>query len=144
MHKSAGLPANPPVSSADAGRQAELPPYDSEFVVTMVPVPGQSDLLVLSVDGMLDEFSVGEFRRSVAHVVNGPERLIVLDMSKVPLIDSDGFGALINLQKRLTEKGKSLALAGCQEAVRIALSLTRLEVLFPSYANVESVPVAKR
>lgn len=99
---------------------------------------------VVVVRGILDESSVGEFRRAFVQALNEPELLVIVDVSGVPLIDSDGFGALIIIQKRLTEVGKSLALAGCQEAVRLALSLTRLEVLFPSYPDVESVPLDRR
>jgi anti-anti-sigma factor len=99
---------------------------------------------VVVVRGILDESSVGEFRRAFVQALNEPERLVIVDVSEVPLIDSDGFGALIIIQKRLTEMNKSLALAGCQEAVRLALSLTRLEVLFPTYPDVESVPLDRR
>jgi len=93
---------------------------------------------------MLDDTSVSELRRAFVSVFSESERLVVLDVSSVPLIDSDGFGALINIQKRLTEMDRSLALAGCQEAVRIALALTRLEVLFPAYPTVNSVPALKK
>lgn len=111
-----------------------------EFTVTTAR---RKDRMVVAVSGILDETSVGEFRRAFVQVLNASERLVVLDVSGVPLIDSDGFGALINIQKRLTESGKTLALAGCQQAVRLALSLTRLEVLFPSYADVDSVPIVR-
>lgn len=126
-------------SSAGAGAAEKLPMtfIDPDFSITAAP---DKDRVIVSIRGMLDETSVGEFRRAFVPVLNGRERVVVLDVSGVPLIDSDGFGALINLQKRLTESGKMLALAGCQEAVRLALALTRLEVLFASYPDVDSVP----
>lgn len=130
-------PVNPPIPAADLKTSVELSPFDNEFAIT---TQGRTDRLVISVKGLLDESSLNEFRRAVVQAITGPERLIIIDASGVPLIDSDGFGALINLQKRLTETGKTLALAGCQEPVRIALALTRLEVLFPTYLDVDSVP----
>jgi anti-sigma B factor antagonist len=101
------------------------------------------DRIIVTLSGILDETSVGEFRRAFLPVFETTERLVVVDVTGVPLIDSDGVGALINVQKRLTEKERSLALAGCQEAVRIALALTRLEVLFPSYPTADRVPARK-
>jgi len=56
------------------------------------------------------------------------------------LVDSAGFGALINIQKRLTEAGRQLALVGCHESVLRALRLTRLEILFPHYPSIADVP----
>jgi anti-anti-sigma factor len=65
-----------------------------------------------------------------------------MDMSRVNHVDSEGFGALLYLQKKLVENGKRLALVGCQERVREALQLTRLEALLPHYISFDNLPQA--
>jgi len=98
------------------------------------------DRLVVKLGGVLDGEELSELRLAVPEILSNPLRLIVLDVSEVSLIDSEGFGALLNIQKQLTESDKTMALAGCREAVLLALSLTRLEVLFRCYPDVQSVP----
>lgn len=102
----------------------------------------KSGLLVVKPAGMIDEQSVHALRHSFHEVYSTKSKVVVMDMARVPLVDSEGLGALINLQKRLVESGRKLVLVGCQEPVRAALSLTRLEVLFPHYPTLASVPLA--
>lgn len=96
--------------------------------------------LVVEVCGVLDEHSVSHLRRTLTELYEVKDVSVVLDMSRVPLVDSEGFGTLIHIQKRLTEMGRKLILVGCQEAVRLALSLTRLEMLFPNYPSLQQIP----
>jgi anti-sigma B factor antagonist len=113
--------------------------YPAQIAIPLTITQNQ-DRLVIKLGGVLDDGELVELRRATPEILNEPFRLIVLDVSDVSFIDSEGFGALLNIQKQLTESDKSMALAGCREAVRLALSLTRLEVLFRCYPDVQSVP----
>ena len=102
--------------------------------------PSAPDQLLVRLRGILDESAIADLRRVAVAIYDCPAQTVVLDLTAVPLVDSDGFGTLINMQKRLTETKRSLALVGCQEAVRMALTLTRLEVLLPCYPSLRDVP----
>lgn len=109
---------------------------DAELAVT---VQRRDDLAVVELVGSLESASLGDLRRALDALVSDPAPTVVLDMARVPSVESEGFGLLIHAQKRLVESGKRLALAGCQEPVRAALALTGLEFLFPLYASLDSV-----
>src|SRR5262249_26117121 len=86
--------------------------------------------------GVLDDSTVEEFREKCQLLCDTSKAPFVIDMANVSFVDSDGFGALILLQKQLTEAKRRLALIGCQESVRSALHLTRLEILLPCFNTV--------
>ncbi len=136
-HQNIVRPARTPSAANNHVSSVAMSLPDTDFTLT---VRRQRDRLIVALSGVLDESTVGDLRSTLVRALEEAEQSVILDVTNVPLIDSDGFGALINIQKRLTEAGKSLALTGCQEAVRLALSLTRLEVLFPCYPTNESVP----
>jgi anti-anti-sigma factor len=107
------------------------------LVITITPM---TDLILVELIGALDDSNVHDLRRAFETLPDHPAPLLAFDMTRVPYVDDEGFGALINIQKRLAEKGRALVLVGCQEAVRIALALTRLEILFPNYPSLASIP----
>ncbi len=93
--------------------------------------------LVVRLRGVLDDSTVEIFRRQSQVLCEESHASLVIDMSEVPFVDSDGLGALIYLQKQLTGKRRPFALVGCRESVRSVLHLTRLEVLLPCFSTVD-------
>jgi anti-sigma B factor antagonist len=59
--------------------------------------------------GELDAFTVSQFRQTLAELASNPRLLI--DMSKVPFVDSAGLGALIGGIRRARELGGDVAVA---------------------------------
>jgi anti-sigma B factor antagonist len=59
--------------------------------------------------GELDAFTVSQFRQSLAELASSPRLLI--DMSRVPFVDSAGLGALIGGIRRARELGGDVAVA---------------------------------
>ncbi len=59
--------------------------------------------------GELDAFTVSQFRQALAELAVSPRLLI--DMSKVPFVDSAGLGALIGGIRRARELGGDAAVA---------------------------------
>jgi len=62
---------------------------------------------------------------------------LILDMNKVPFIDSAGIGALVGVQVSRRKDGRRLALVGANERVRSALRMTNVEQFFYFYATQE-------
>ncbi len=55
---------------------------------------------------------------------------LVIEMSKVPYLDSSGLGILLNLKDRMSEIGGELILVGLSEYAQKLLSLTHLDKTF--------------
>lgn len=60
--------------------------------------------------GELDAFTVSQFRQSLAELAS-TARLLLIDMSAVPFVDSAGLGALIGGIRRARELGGDVAVA---------------------------------
>lgn len=60
-------------------------------------------------------------------------RRLILDLSRVPYIDSAGIGALVGAYVNHQKEGRSLALVGVAKRVRDALQVTRVEQFFQFY-----------
>ena len=65
-------------------------------------------------------------------------RIIVLDLERVPDVDSEGIGFLVTCLSTVQRAGGSLRLAGASEKVRQVLHITRLTTLFPVFPSVEA------
>lgn len=68
-------------------------------------------------------------------------RMIVLNLSAIEAMDSDGLGALIGLAKQVGGKGK-VALCHVNNSVKALLALTRLGQLFPTFPTEEEALAA--
>ena len=62
---------------------------------------------------------------------------LILDMNKVPFIDSAGIGALVGVQVSRRKAGHRLSVVGANENVRKSLRMTNVEQFFYFYATQE-------
>ena len=69
-------------------------------------------------------------------------RVLVLEMSGVPYVDSAGIGVLVGAYVSRQKNSRVLALAGVTERVRTTLHITQVEQLFQFYDSVSEVPRA--
>ncbi len=93
------------------------------------------DRLVVDVEGQLVVSNRQEFKQAILDAVEEGARVVVVDFSRSPYIDSSGLGALVSLGKRLRELGGDLRLTGLNDDLRTLFELTRLDVLFPLFAS---------
>ncbi len=80
----------------------------------------------LAVSGRLDASSVGEVRACLDRLIATSGEDIVVDMSRVDVIDVTGLGMLAAAHRRLERAGRHLILRGCADHVRRVLAVTRL------------------
>ncbi len=95
---------------------------------------------VLNAFGVIDETTVLSLTKYVNNLKLQLGSSLIINMAGVTYVDSEGFGSLMSLQSRLMESGGKLVLVSCRDDVRLALKLTRLEVLFPMYDSLQEVP----
>jgi len=93
--------------------------------------------VMLNIKGELTEDCLTAFQREVDHQLNGKDVIdLVLNLEKVPFIDSAVLEYLLELQDRLAEKFGQVKLAKPDENVRKILEITRLQSTFEIYRDV--------
>jgi anti-anti-sigma factor len=91
----------------------------------------RTDLVVVVLEGELDHATTGLFRAEVEDRCDPAEEQLVLDLTRVALVDSAGLGALLRLGNRAAEGGRKLGLISAEGAMlRRLLRITRLEEAF--------------
>jgi len=93
--------------------------------------------VLLNVNGELTEDSLDAFRQAVDHQVATQDVVdIVVNMEKVPFIDSSVLEYLLDLQDKLIERLGQIKLAKCDENVAKILEITRLKNDFEVFSDV--------
>jgi len=67
---------------------------------------------------------LSEFSHTVASLIGGGERKVLLDLSNVTYVDSATIGCLMDLYRQATAAGGALKLAGVQKRVETMLTMT--------------------
>jgi len=65
-------------------------------------------------------------------------RLLVLDMTEVPYIDSAGIGALVGAHVNHSKEGRSLALVGVPQRVTNSLKVARVDTFFRFFDSLDA------
>jgi anti-anti-sigma factor len=93
--------------------------------------------VVLNMKGEFTEDALSAVRREVQHQLGGRDVAdLVLNLEKVPFVDSAGLEFLLDLQERLSEKFGQVRLAKPDENVRKILEVTRLESEFEIHEDI--------
>jgi anti-sigma B factor antagonist len=99
---------------------------------------------IFTPSGAIDLHVSPELRASLRTIIDEekPKRLVV-DLSKVPYIDSSGIAVLIGAMQSLEHEGGVFLLAGAQEGVRMIFESAKLDQyfrLFPDVASAAGAP----
>lgn len=94
-----------------------------------------NDVTVVELQGELDSDSAESFKNTVTDIVTKGKTGIVLDMSGVGFIDSQGLEQLLWSRDYCNENKRELRLAGLDENCIKILEVTRLEKEFDHYAE---------
>ena len=63
---------------------------------------------------------------------------IVIDLTKVPYVDSSGLAIFIDALQRVQQYGGKLALAGLQDNVRLVFQISKLDKVFEIFGDSQS------
>jgi len=93
--------------------------------------------VVLNMKGEITEDALSVLRREIQHQLSGKDVVdLVLNLERVPFIDSMGLEFLLDLQERLSEKFGQILIVQPDENVRKILEITRLESDFEIYEDI--------
>jgi len=87
----------------------------------------RGDVTVLRVRASLDAKTAAELKPEVVAIGESGTKKVVVDLSKLALIDSSGVGVLISLFKRLRAIGGQVCFAGVQAQPKEVFRLLRLD-----------------
>ena len=94
-----------------------------------------NDVTVVELQGELDGDVVELFRNNIKDIISQNKKKIVLDMSGVVFIDSQGLEQLLWARDYCDQNRRELRLAGLDENCMRILEITRLENEFDHYAE---------
>jgi anti-sigma B factor antagonist len=93
---------------------------------------------VFSPEGAIDLHVSPEVRASLRAMIDQKPARLVVDLSRVPYVDSSGLAVLIGAMQSLEHEGGIFMLAGAQEAVRLILESARLDQYFHLFPTVDA------
>jgi anti-anti-sigma factor len=92
---------------------------------------------VLNIEGELTEDTLGAFRREVQRQLASDDVIdVVLNLEKVPFIDSAALEYLLEVQEQLAIAFGQIKLTNPDENIRTILEMTRLAAEFDVYDEV--------
>ena len=84
----------------------------------------------------------GSLKQAAADAVAGGAMSLVLDLSRVPYIDSTRLGELIAAHVTVSRQGGRLVVAGATSHISNLLKVAGLEGIFESFASVDEAHAA--
>ncbi|MGI9173634.1 MAG: STAS domain-containing protein, partial [Chthoniobacterales bacterium] len=96
-------------------------------------MPAPQPKNVFAPTGAIDLHVSPELRSALRELIDQKPKRLVIDLSKVPYIDSSGLAVLIGAMQSLEHEGGRFFLAGARETVRVILESARLDQYFHLY-----------
>lgn len=99
----------------------------------------EDGVVILDLDGKI---VLGEgdetLRNAVREVVGAGHRKVVLNVAKVPYVDSAGLGELVRCHTRVVQAGGSVKLLHLTARMQDLLQITKLVTVFETFESEES------
>ena len=95
----------------------------------------QEHSAVLSIGGELDAVSVRDLRPVINRIGEEHPSKVLVDLSRLRLIDSSGVGAIVSLFKQVKAYDGSLAVVGVQDQPLVVLRLLQLDRILTQAAS---------
>ncbi|MEM5947173.1 STAS domain-containing protein [Spirochaetia bacterium 38H-sp] len=86
----------------------------------------QGDVQIIELDGDLDVFSCVALKQEVDKLFNAGTQKMIINMNKVPYIDSRGVGVLIYTNSLFKKSGRKFFLTNVNGSVKRVIELTKL------------------
>lgn len=97
---------------------------------------------VFTPEGAIDLHVSPEMRASLRAIIDEKPKRLVVDLSRVPYVDSSGIAVLIGAMQSLELDGGVFLLAGAQETVQTILESAKLDKYFRMFPTVEAALAA--
>lgn len=99
----------------------------------------RGDVMILDIQGRVVGDASLELRRSIngwiAEIPDDEKANVILNLSKVNMMDSSGLGVLVSSYTTVQKKGGRLALAGLGKGLQNLIAITKLTRVFDIYED---------
>ena len=99
----------------------------------------RGDVMILDIQGRVVGDASLELRRSIngwiAEIPADEKANVILNLSKVNMMDSSGLGVLVSSYTTIQKKGGRLALAGLGKGLQNLIAITKLTRVFDIYED---------
>lgn len=103
----------------------------------------ENDVLVVELVGEINILDVNDFKESIKEKIKTEQaKKIIVDMEKVPFMDSSGLGMLISLYKFVNENQGKIVYTGLSEYILKILGFAKLDKIFIIAENIQSGKLA--
>ncbi|HEY6392661.1 MAG TPA: STAS domain-containing protein [Bryobacteraceae bacterium] len=102
-------------------------------------IPGGDGIRILRLDGPLTLRALVEFQSILR---DGEEPITIVNLAKVPFVDSAGLGALIGVHTSSQKLGRKYAVVGASDRVRTLFEVAGIEKILVTYDTVEDAKKA--
>ena len=100
-----------------------------------IDVDRRDDLVVASPVGEIDLARSPSLRSRLGELLGEKPARLIIDLSKVPYMDSSGVATLVEALQVSRSKNSTLVLAGMQDRVRSVFEIARLDTVFTIVAD---------
>lgn len=104
-----------------------------ELPLTVTAAPGSGEgVTILVLHGPLTLQNSFDFQHDLEQ---HKPRVLILDLTDSPYMDSAGLGLLMNYYVSAQKNGRKLLLAGTNERINALLQMTKVDLLLKNYAT---------
>ncbi len=94
--------------------------------------------LLVCLSGELDQYAAADLKSKIdIEIQVSQKRNLIIDLSRVTLMDSSGIGLIVGRYKIIHSLGGKLAICGLNEYVDKMITLSGIKKIIPSYQNAE-------
>jgi len=97
----------------------------------------QQDVVICNLDGDIDINSSPDIRKVFEDITNAKEKKILINLEKVPYVDSSGLATLVEVLKKSKSYAGKLKLSNLSDKVKGLFEITKLEKLFEIYDSAD-------
>lgn len=101
----------------------------------MVQIESRDHILTVSLEGELTYENAGEIKEKIKSHISADTKKIIIELSKLLLIDSSGVGVFISLLRRMN--GDGVYLAAPQPKVARIFEITKLAQIIPICTTID-------
>ena len=102
----------------------------------------EGNVVVVDLQGRMAMGEVEDFRNKWSEAMASGSKHLIINLSKVTMMDSSGIGTMIRCHSAISATGGTIRLVGANSTVRQAFKVTRLDRVFAFYDDEASALAA--
>lgn len=102
----------------------------------------EGNIVIVDLQGRMAMGEVEEFRAKWSEAMATGSKQLIINLSRVTMMDSSGIGTMIRCHSAMTAAGGTIRVVGANTTVRQAFKVTRLDKVFAFYDDEASALAA--